>query len=67
VPTVLVHGAASLVLSEADVEELETLNGAPQVVHIEGAGHMVPWDDLDGMLNVARTVLNGSPASPGSV
>jgi len=48
VPTLLmVAGKGGVILAE-DIEEIQKLNAQITVSKIENAGHMIPWDDLDG-------------------
>lgn len=45
----VVAGGATVVLPE-DVREVQSLAPHAEVRRVEGAGHMIPWDDLEGFL-----------------
>lgn len=48
VPTLLmVAGKGGVILPE-DIAEIQSLNPAIGVVHVDTAGHMIPWDDEAG-------------------
>lgn len=49
-PIRLVVGGASPVIEGADIEEIKRLAPHIEIATVEGAGHMIPWDDLDGFL-----------------
>lgn len=67
-PMRLIVAGGSPVIEASDVEEIRRLAPAIEVVTVEGAGHMIPWDDLDGFLNAVagfpavsqEAVANGS-------
>ena len=46
----LVVAGASPVIEEADIAEFKRLAPNIEITTVEGAGHMIPWDDLDGFL-----------------
>ncbi|MER5437776.1 alpha/beta fold hydrolase [Streptomyces sp. NPDC002790] len=48
----LVHGADSPVVPPDAVDELRRARPEIPVVPVTGAGHMVPWDDLDQFLDI---------------
>jgi N-formylmaleamate deformylase len=50
VPTRLVVAGGATVIQAADQEELQTLLPSMDVRVVNGAGHMIPWDDLEGFL-----------------
>jgi N-formylmaleamate deformylase len=54
---VLIRGGASPVVPDDAVAELAAALPAATIVTVDGAGHMVPWDDLDGFLAAVRTHL----------
>lgn len=45
----VVAGGATVILPE-DEAELKSLAPQMQATRVEGAGHMIPWDDLEGFL-----------------
>ncbi|PLW69867.1 alpha/beta fold hydrolase [Pseudohalioglobus lutimaris] len=47
-PLRLVVAGGAPVISDSDVEELVELAPHLEVRVVEGAGHMIPWDDLEG-------------------
>lgn len=49
-PMRLVVAGGATVIGDDDVAEIRNLAPAIDVVTVEGAGHMIPWDDLDGFL-----------------
>lgn len=66
-PTLLVHGAESPVLPEAAARELATLRPDIAFAMVPGAGHMVPWDNLPGFLDVVLPYLARTrPPAPGA-
>ena len=58
-PMRLVVGGAAPVIEPGDVDEIRMLAPHIEVRTVEGAGHMIPWDDLDGFL---EAVMDFSPA-----
>jgi N-formylmaleamate deformylase len=51
VPTrLIIAGGAPVILPE-DAAEIQTLLPAIEIRTVEGAGHMIPWDDLDGFMD----------------
>ncbi|TFF23270.1 alpha/beta hydrolase [Jiella endophytica] len=58
-PMRLVVAGAAPVIGEADVAEIRQLAPSIEVRTVEGAGHMIPWDNLDGFLDA---VMDFSPA-----
>jgi N-formylmaleamate deformylase len=46
----LVHGTRSLVVGPADADDLRARSPSARIVAVDGAGHMIPWDDLDGFV-----------------
>lgn len=49
-PMRLVVAGDSPVIEDADVEEIRRLAPRIEIVNVEGAGHMIPWDNLEGFL-----------------
>lgn len=56
-PAVLVRGGNSPVVPLAAVADLRRLRPDIEIVTVPGAGHMVPWDALEGFLDAARPRL----------
>jgi Predicted hydrolases or acyltransferases (alpha/beta hydrolase superfamily) len=50
VPTRLVIAGGAPVIQDEDETELKELLPSMEVRTVEGAGHMIPWDDLEGFL-----------------
>ena len=67
-PMRLVVAGGSPVIETADIEEIRTLAPGIEVVTVEGAGHMIPWDDLDGFLAAVAgfQAVNGEGTANGS-
>lgn len=51
VPTRLVIAGGATVIQAEDEAELKSLLPSMEVRTVEGAGHMIPWDDLEGFLD----------------
>ncbi len=49
-PALLIYGDESPVVTEADVVELERANPRATTVSVSRSGHMIPWDNLDEMI-----------------
>lgn len=49
-PMRLVVAGGSPVIEAADVEEIKGLAPGIEITTVEAAGHMIPWDDLEGFL-----------------
>jgi N-formylmaleamate deformylase len=43
----MVAGRGGVILDE-DIAEIQALQPSIQVARVPNAGHMIPWDDLDG-------------------
>jgi N-formylmaleamate deformylase len=56
-PAALIYGGASPVVTAAGAQEAAAANPAATVHEVPGAGHMVPWDELDAFMAVVRPVL----------
>jgi N-formylmaleamate deformylase len=59
-PVLFVWGGAAPVVGEEGAAEVAAANPAAEVVELAGAGHMLPWDDLDGFVAVVRRFLRRS-------
>ncbi|NAR28602.1 alpha/beta fold hydrolase [Acinetobacter haemolyticus] len=58
VPTLLmVAGKGGVILPE-DEQEIQKLSPAIQVQHVQNAGHMIPWDDLEDFFAVLGQFFN---------
>jgi N-formylmaleamate deformylase len=53
-PVLFLWGGASAVVTADDIPDLAAGNPAASVVCLPDAGHMLPWDDLDGFLAAIR-------------
>jgi N-formylmaleamate deformylase len=58
VPTTLLFGAESPVVTPADVAEIEKTNPVHAIAAVEGAGHMVFWDAPRPALRALRNALD---------
>lgn len=56
-PALLVRGAESPVVPEDAARELASLRPDIAIENVAGAGHMVPWDNLRGFLDVVLPYL----------
>jgi N-formylmaleamate deformylase len=56
-PLLFVYGAESPVVTPEGVADVAAANPRAQVTGIAGAGHMIPWDNLDDFLRVVRGFL----------
>jgi N-formylmaleamate deformylase len=56
-PVLFIYGAESPVVSAAGVHDIRAANRAAEVVAVAGAGHMIPWDNLEEFLAVVREFL----------
>ncbi|MFS0850685.1 MULTISPECIES: N-formylmaleamate deformylase [Novosphingobium] len=63
-PMRLVVAGGSPVIQDSDVQEIQTLAKGIEVVTVAGAGHMIPWDDLEGFL---QAVAGFQPYAQGGV
>ncbi|QJQ95667.1 MULTISPECIES: alpha/beta fold hydrolase [Halomonadaceae] len=50
-PIRLVVAGGAPVIEPKDVAEIQTLAPQTEIRTVEGAGHMIPWDDLEGFLD----------------
>ena len=60
-PVVLVRGGDSPVVPATAAEELARTRPDVEIHTVPGAGHMVPWDDLPGFLDVVGPYLRPTP------
>ncbi|WP_017609521.1 alpha/beta fold hydrolase [Nocardiopsis xinjiangensis] len=60
-PTTLVYGADSPVVDAAGVKEAASAHPGASLVGVEGAGHMIFWDNPEGSLTAVREALNAVP------
>jgi N-formylmaleamate deformylase len=56
-PTALIYGGASPVVTAEGAREAAQANPAATVEAVPGAGHMVPWDELEAFLAIVRPVV----------
>ncbi len=57
-PTLLVRGAESEVVPVEALDELRAMNPRAELVTVPTAGHMIPWDNLDGFLTAVVAFLD---------
>jgi N-formylmaleamate deformylase len=57
-PLALMRGADSPVVTEEGARELAALRPDATVIAVEGAGHMIPWDNLGGFLDATHAFLD---------
>ena len=60
-PTTLVYGADSPVVDAAGVKEAASAHPGARLVGVEGAGHMIFWDNPEGSMTAVREALNAVP------
>ena len=58
VTTLLLRAEHGGVIEDVDVQEIQRLNGAIAVRTVGGAGHMLPWDNLEGFIGALSEVAN---------
>lgn len=58
VPTLLVVAGAGGVITQADTEELRRLMPSLEVRTVENAGHMIPFEDLEGFLSSMKGFID---------
>jgi N-formylmaleamate deformylase len=56
-PVLFLYGLDSPVVPVDALDEVRGTNPAARVAGVPGAGHMVPWDNLDGFLAETRSFL----------
>jgi N-formylmaleamate deformylase len=54
-PALFVYGLDSPVVPDEAVAEIAAANPAAQIEGVPAAGHMIPWDNLSGFLEVVRS------------
>jgi N-formylmaleamate deformylase len=59
-PVLLMYGADSNIVSDADIPELRRLNPDARVVCVPDAGHVIPWDNLPGFLAPIREFVQAA-------
>ncbi len=57
IPAMLVVAGSGGVIEPADENEIRALNPAIRIGRVEGAGHMIPWDDVDSFFAVLDMLL----------
>lgn len=63
----LVYGGVSPVVTASDVAQLKALQPQATMLCVEGAGHMIPWDEPDATRVVLRSLvapLSAAAAAP---
>lgn len=58
VPASLMIAGRGGVIQPEDEAEIRALNPSIRVAWVANAGHMIPWDDLDGFLSATETLLD---------
>ena len=58
-PVHLIYAELGNTVSDDDAEEFRNMTEDCTVTKIDGAGHMIPWDDLDGFVKAVRNCLSG--------
>lgn len=61
-PTLLIHAELGGTVSEQDATEIVAAIPDARAVRIDGAGHMIPWDDLDAFIAATRDFIAGVPS-----
>lgn len=61
-PTLLVAAGNGDVIRPEDEEEIKTLMPSIRTTRVANAGHMIPWDDLEGFLAAIEPFLSSRPA-----
>jgi N-formylmaleamate deformylase len=56
-PLALVYGGNSPVVPEDGAQRLRRTNPHAELVRVDGAGHMIPWDQLDAFLAAVRPLI----------
>ena len=62
-PVLFMVGGESPVIPAAAVPEVEQTNPGLEIVSVPGAGHMIPWDNLETFLAETRGFLDRSEAT----
>jgi N-formylmaleamate deformylase len=63
-PAALIYGGASPVVTAEGAREAAQANPAATVHEVPGAGHMVPWDELDAFMAIVRPLLAAHVQAP---
>lgn len=58
VPALFMYGGESPAVSAEGAEEVRATNPELEIACIPGAGHMIPWDNLECFLSETRTFLD---------
>lgn len=53
-PVLFLYGGESPVVTERGAREVAGANPRAQIARVDGAGHMIPWDNLPGFLTEVR-------------
>lgn len=61
-PALFLWGGESPAVDASAAAEAAEANPAAEVVELPNAGHMLPWDDLDGFLAAVRAFLDRAEA-----
>ncbi len=56
-PRLCLCGATSPVVTTAGLDEMKLANPGAEYIVVEAAGHMIPWDNLNGFLKAALTFI----------
>ncbi|WP_409563268.1 alpha/beta fold hydrolase [Hyphomicrobium sp. MC8b] len=56
-PAMLMVAGRGGVITQRDVDEFKALKPDIEVVRVENAGHMIPWDDFDGFFDALGDFL----------
>ncbi|MNC52791.1 N-formylmaleamate deformylase [compost metagenome] len=57
-PTLLMVAGLGGVIQPQDEAEIRQLQPEITLVHVEKAGHMIPWDDFDGFFRALGDFLD---------
>ena len=60
-PVLFLYGGESPVVPAEAVPEVARTNPRLEIVCVPGAGHMIPWDNVDGFLTETRRFLHAQP------
>ena len=59
-PALFMYGLESPVVPGAALEEVRSVNPAAELVGVTGAGHMIPWDNLEDFVDAVRTFVRAT-------
>jgi N-formylmaleamate deformylase len=65
-PLLFVHGEESPVVTASDIVEVKQANPGAAYRSVRSAGHMIPWDNPDGLLEVVRSFVHAHLLMPHS-